>query len=75
MFHIRKLNNHINRIHERILRIVYQDHNSKFDELLAKNGSFKIHDRNLQQLLIEICNPLQPGISYLYPLKISEKVF
>ena len=54
MFHNRNLTNHINRIHERALRILYQDHNSTFEELLAKDGSFKIHDRNLQILLIEI---------------------
>ena len=54
MFHNRKLNNHINRIHERALRIAYQDHSSTFNELLAKDSSFKIHDRNLQKLLIEI---------------------
>ena len=54
VFHNRKLNNHINRINERALRIVYQDHYSTFEELLAKDGSFKIHDRNLQILLIEI---------------------
>lgn len=30
----------------RVLRIEFQDHNSLFDELLAKSGSFKIHDRN-----------------------------
>ena len=54
MFHNRKLNNHINRIHERALRIVYQDLNLTFDELLTKDGSFKLHDRNLQRLLIEI---------------------
>ena len=54
MFHNRKLKNDINRIHERVLRIVYQDHNSTFEELLAKDGSFQIHDRNLQRLLIEI---------------------
>ena len=53
MFHNCKLNNHINRIHERALRIAYQDRNSAFNELLAKDGSFKIHDRNLQKLLIE----------------------
>ena len=53
-FHNSKLNNYINRIHERALRIAYQDHNSTFNELLAKDGSFKIHDRNLQKLLIEI---------------------
>ena len=54
MFHNRRLNNHINRIQERALRIAYQDHNSKFNKLLAKDGSFKLHDRNLQKLLIEI---------------------
>ena len=54
MFLNGKLNNHINRIHERALRTVYQDHNSTVDELLAKGGSFNIHDRNLQRLLIEI---------------------
>ena len=36
------------------LRIVYQDQNSTFQELLAKDGFFKIHDRNLRRLLIEI---------------------
>ena len=54
MFHNRIFNNHINRIHERALRIAYQDHNSTFEELLAKDGSFKIHDQNLQRLIIEI---------------------
>ena len=54
MFHNRKLNNHINRIHERALRIVYHDHNLTFGKLLAKGGSFKIHDRNLEKLLTEI---------------------
>ena len=61
IFKNRGLNNHINRIHERALRIVYEDHNSTLDELLAKDGdellakdySFKTHDRNLQKLLIE----------------------
>ena len=54
MFYNRKLNNHINCIHERALRIAYQGHSSTFNELLAKDSSFKIHDRNLQKLLIEI---------------------
>ena len=54
MFHSRKLNNHINRIHERALRTAYQDHSSTFNELLAKDSSLKIHNRNLQKLLIEI---------------------
>ena len=54
MFHSRKLNNRINEIHERALRLVYKDYISFFDDLLAKENSFKIHHRNLQKLAIEI---------------------
>ena len=54
MFHNRQLNNHINRIHVRTLRILYQDHHSTIDKLLAKDSSLKNYDCNLQKLLIEI---------------------
>ena len=54
MFHSRKQNHHINRIHERALRVVYKDYNSSFDELLEKDNSCNIHDRNLQKLVTEI---------------------
>ena len=47
MFHSRKLNNRINHIHERALRLVYKDYISSFNELLLKNNSFRIHHRNL----------------------------
>ena len=50
----RKQNHHINRIHERVLRVVYKDYNSSFDELLEKDNSLKIHDRNRQKLVTEI---------------------
>ena len=53
MFHSRKQNQHINRIHERALGVVYKDYNSSFDELLEKDNSYKIHDRNLQKMVIE----------------------
>ena len=54
MSHNRKSNNHINRIHERALRIAYQAHISTIDERLAKDGFFKIQSRSLQKLCIEI---------------------
>ena len=54
MLHSRALNNKINRIHERALRTVYSDYNSSFNELLDKDGSFTIHQRNVQSLAIEI---------------------
>ena len=54
MFHSRKLNNRINQIHEKALRIVYQDNVSLFQELLEKDKSVSIHQRNLQALAIEV---------------------
>ena len=48
MFHSRAMNNKINRIHERVLRLVYSDHASSFDELLKKDRSLSIHHRNIQ---------------------------
>ena len=47
-------NHHISRIHERVLRVVYKDYNSSFDELLQKDNSYNVHDRNLQKLLTKI---------------------
>ena len=54
MCHNRRYNNHINRLHERSLRIVYNDKRSSFDELLKKDGSVSIHVRNIQVLMIEL---------------------
>ena len=54
MFHSRKLNNRINNIHERALRIVYRDYGSTFQQLLKQNKSVTIHQRNLQILATEI---------------------
>ena len=54
MCHSRKLNNKINRLHERCLRIVYNDKTSSFEELLSKDGSVTIHTRNLQVLATEM---------------------
>ena len=52
MIHKRGFNNKINHIHERALRIVYNDYS--FEDLLNKDKSVTIHERNLQQLAIEI---------------------
>ena len=54
MYQLSGLNNPINHIHERALRLVYKDYTSCFDELLLKDNSFRIHHRNLQKLAIEI---------------------
>ena len=65
MFHSRTLNNRINRLHERALRLVYKDHHLTFGELLRKDNSFCIHHRNLQKLATEmykVKNNLSPTL-------------
>ena len=54
MLHSRTINNKINRLHERALRIVHSDFKSSFEGLLVKGNSFSIHERNIQSLAIEI---------------------
>ena len=51
MFHSRTMNNKINKIHEKALRLVYKNEtNLFFDDLLKKVKSACIHQRNLQIL-------------------------
>ena len=54
MFHSRKLNKRINRIHERALRIIYRDYESPFEILLLNSGTLTIHQKNLHCLVTEI---------------------
>ena len=54
MLHSRKSNNKINRIHERALRLIYNDSRTSFEELLVRDQSYTIDHQNIQQLLIEI---------------------
>ena len=61
MFHSRQ----INKLHERALRIVYNDHFSLLEELLSKDKSATVHQRSLQipaTEMYEILNGLSPDI-------------
>ena len=63
MFCDRNLDHKINRLHERALQIAYNDYKASFEELLEKDGSVNIHQRNLQCLateMLEIKNKLSP---------------
>ena len=48
------MNNKINKLHERALRIVYGDKKLTFEELLEKDDSVMIHHKNLQKLATEM---------------------
>ena len=54
MFQNRQINTKINNLHYRALRIIYMDETSSFKELLQKDGSVTIHQRNLQFLTLEM---------------------
>ena len=54
MFCDRALNNKINRIHERALRITYKGMTSDYDTMLLKDNAVPIHIRNLQLLMTEV---------------------
>ena len=54
MFRSRKSNNKINLLHERALRMIYNDQISSFQELLDKDNSFAVHHFNIQSLAIEM---------------------
>ena len=52
MLHSRTLNNKVNHIHERALKIIYSDYKSYFNEPLDKDSPFTIHQKmsKVQQL-------------------------
>ena len=68
MFHNRTLNNKINRLHERSLRLVYKKDNLSFEELLELDQSVSIHHRNIQKLATEMYK-VKNGLS---PIPVKE---
>ena len=50
--------NRFNRLHEKALRIIYDDDVSTFDQLLDMEKFFCIHHQNIQRLLNEIYRSL-----------------
>ena len=55
MFHFQNTKNRVKKIHERALSLVYYDSPYlSFDELLIKDKSVSIHQRNLQLLATEV---------------------
>ena len=62
MFYSKEVDNRINHIHERALRIPDRDTGSTFQELLIRDGYVTMHHRNLQIFATEMFKFLN-GIS------------
>ena len=65
----------INRTNERALRVLYEDYDSSFEQLLEKDRSITVHQKNLQNPLTEIyktANEIVP--SYIWGLFAEKDV-
>ena len=62
MFTSRYLNNALNNIYERALRLIYNNHEKSFNGILTENNLKTIHQKKLEFLAIEICK-FQNGLS------------
>ena len=75
MFCFRQVNNLINKVHERALKLIYQD-NCNFQVLLEKQHDFSIHQGNLQVLMTEIyktVNGIAPPImNSLFTFRLNQ---
>ena len=54
MFCSRRSNPLVNNVHERALRIVYDDHNSSYSEILMTKNEPSTHQQNINLLMKEI---------------------
>ena len=73
MCHSRENSNKINGLHERCLRIIYNDKRSSFNALSEKDGSVSIHERNIKILATEMFkvskNLAPPQMHEIFKLK------
>ena len=63
MFYSRQSNNLKNKIHERSLRISYQDQKTSYHNLLETHNELTIPQRNLQVLVTEIYKIVMNSLS------------
>ena len=73
MFCSRTSNNMINKVHERALRVILNDHESEFETLLHINNDVCNHHRNIQTILIEIFQ-IKKGRFRLWDLSLKGEI-
>ena len=70
MFCGRSSNNRINHLHERTLRVVYDNEYLSLEELIKKDNSVSIHHRNIHILATELYKIVNG-----YSSKIMSEIF
>ena len=70
MLHSCRNNYIIRNLHERCLKLIYDDKNLSYEELLTKDGSVTIHHKNIQTFAVELCK-----VKNVLPLEIITKNF
>ena len=56
VFHTRSQRNKVNRLHERCLKIIYNDKHSRFEKLLVTDNSVCIHHNNIHIPATKMCS-------------------
>ena len=75
MFWSRGSNSLVNSFHEKSLRIIYDDHNSSYSELLMTKNGRTIHHQNINVFMKEICDLSPPTIGDMFQVcKINYNV-
>ena len=54
MFCVQALNIRFNRTYKRALKIIYENYESSFEELLSNDSSVTIHQRTLRSLAVDM---------------------
>ena len=62
MLHSRRKSHIIRNLHKRCIRLIYNEKNSSYDELLTKDGSVSIQHRNILSLPTEL-SKFEDGLS------------
>ena len=61
MFCEKTTNDKVKSVHKRAMRLLLNDYNSSFEELLHRNMEVTIHGRNLQKLMLEVYKCMTSG--------------
>ena len=54
MLSAKRANNLVDKIHEKTLRLLYNDYENRFNDLLETNNEVTFHVKNNQKLMIEV---------------------